>query len=121
MLRSQRMTQKKSSKPALRNRSIKQRDFKSRKGASSRASTDFNTTTIINRVREPAEDDNDVSIVNLNESTMSDMMSVGNMSMAGVSDASGSKVKRVATETSDDGSMYSGNDVQIVRNNNDVS
>ena len=39
------------------------------------------------------------------------MMSVGGASMAGVSDASGSKVKRVATEMSDDASMYSGNDV----------
>ena len=40
-----------------------------------------------------------------------DMMSVSGNSMAGVSDASGSKIKRVTSGTSDDGSMYSGNDV----------
>ena len=79
-------------------------------GNTGRQSQDFNTTTIINRVSGSDVDTNDVSIVNLNDSSM-DMMSVSGNSMAGVSDASGSKIKRVTSGTSDDGSMYSGNDV----------
>jgi hypothetical protein len=58
------------------------------------------------------EDENDVSIMNMNDSV--DMMSVGGQSMAGVSDGSGGGVVKIRSGVSDGGSMYSNSDVQVV-------
>ena len=72
-------------------------------------------SVIIRRLSNDDENENDTSIVNLNNSAMDDsMMSLGGESMAGASDTSRGNVARVATHTSDGGSMYSGNDVEIV-------
>ena len=65
---------------------------------------------------DPDESMADVSIVNLNDS-VSDMASVGGQSMAGLSDASKGRIKRVPADGASDGdtSMMSGSDVQVVR------
>ena len=65
---------------------------------------------------DPDESMADVSIVNLNDS-VSDMASVSGQSMAGLSDASKGKIKRVTADGASDGdtSMMSGSDVQVVR------
>lgn len=80
-------------KKGLRNVSIKKRDFttKPRFGAASTISkVNPNVTTILNRSAD-GSDDNDTDIVNMNDS-VSDMVSVGGMSMAGLSDQSGGNV-----------------------------
>jgi hypothetical protein len=66
------------------------------------------TSVLIRRVSDE-DNDNDVSILNLNDSV--DMMSVGGQSMAGVSDGSGGGVVKMRSGVSDGGSMYSGSDV----------
>ena len=66
-----------------------------------------------------SDEDEDTEIKALDTSTVSDMMSVGGVSMAGVSDAS-SNVQVVGGGHSDyDASMYdqSTSEVQIIKNN----
>ena len=115
--------QSKQRAPALRNRSIKQRDFRSRQGVNRSRNlsvSGMDSSVIIKRVSSE-EDENDVSIVNLNDS-VSDMASVGGQSMAGLSDASGGDVvKKVSSGVSDGGSMYSASDVQVVKQGGDVT
>ena len=65
-------------------------------------------------IRRVDDDDNenDTSIMNLNNSAMDDsMMSLGNESMAGASETSRGGVARVQSKVSDEDSMYSGSDV----------
>lgn len=67
---------------------------------------------------------NDSVVINkLDESTYSDMMSVGGQSMAGVSDRSGGGVQRVgaaADQSMVDVSMYSASDVNVMKQEQSV-
>jgi len=84
---------------------------------SSKDSSGGDTSVIIRRVNDD-DNENDVSIVNLNDSV--DMMSVGGQSMAGLSDGSGGGVVKIRSGVSDGGSMYSASDVQVVGGTNAI-
>lgn len=79
-------------KKGLRNVSIKKRDFTTRPrlGTTVVSKANPNNTVILNRSAD-GSDDNDTSVMNMNDS-VSDMVSVGGMSMAGLSDQSGGNV-----------------------------
>jgi len=99
-------------KKGLRNVSIKRRDFSkptARGQISFPAKANPNSTVILNRSHD-GSDDGDTSIRNLNDS-VSDMVSVGGMSMAGLSDQSGGNVQRVGTGSEQDDDMVSNSDV----------
>lgn len=118
--------------PQLRNRSIKQRDFKSRMGLnqsssrlyktpSSNGSNNGDASVMIRRIETTDDDDeNDVSVMQLNQSNLDESMaSLGNMSMAGLSEKSVDVVKRVdRSQVSDGTSMYSATEDMVVKGGN---
>ena len=114
------MTRPRVNSNQLRNRSIKQRDFKSKMGLNASkhyktpsSGNDSNDNSVIIRRVETEEDDNDVSIVQLNNSNLDESMaSLGNTSMASFADHSVDMVKKVNDSRVSDGtSMYSQGDV----------
>ena len=134
-------SQRKTNQPRLRNKAIAARDFSGRNnravGAFGLQSNSLNASSRLGKssinllsvsgtsanssIRRinGSDEDEDTEIKALDASTVSDMMSVGGDSMAGISDAS-SIVQVVGGGNSDyDASMYdqSTSDVQIIKNN----